>query len=1047
MSIKIAHIADVHFRSLSRHQEYREVFQDFAQQCRELKPDVIYVGGDIYHTKTQGISPELIDEITHWMRTLADTAPLHMILGNHDGNLVNASRQDAITPIFDALDHPNAFLYKKSGIYPTGVPGYNWAVFSCFDEEGWKDVKPVEGEINIATFHGCVVGSKTDQNWELEGDVPLNFFDPYDFTMLGDIHKFQILNEEKTIAYPGSTVQQNYGEDPDKGFIFWDIRSGSDFDLTFHRLTNPHPFVTVDWQGSVRDTLHEAKKYKKGSRFRLRTTENIPQLEIKQIHNELKLSRNAKEVVWKFDQEVDANDIIDSEALIKKEDLRDPKIQMKILGDYAPAAKFDEEEWEEISKLVDRYIALATQDEDVARNIKWSIKDIEFDNVFSYGKGNKINFEKLNGITGILGKNRSGKSSIVGTLVYTLFNSTDRGTIKNLHVINSRKGHCNAKMRFTANNKRYVVERQSVRKEDKKGHVSAITSLNFYQEDPMGNVVEDLNGEQRTQTEKIIRKMLGTAEDFLITSLATQGSMNHFISHGSSHRKTILSKFLDLDIFERMAEFVKHDSASIRGKMSNYPERDWNASIVSLRNKRRKYDSQIEEIEYELAAHREDQQKLQIQLSNFTEADLVDEREVDEQKEELRKAKEKFDELTEKCDQCVDEIEKLSEQVETIEAVKEQFPISEIREQYENLQDLERALTNLEHQREVAKQLYKSQERSVKILDEVPCGDEFPTCKFIKDSHKNSRLITKQKEIIDDQSSELRAIRRAVKKLQDQNLKEKIDKYDTLLTRLSDTEVKVSRKQSEYDLFSRDLDVAEEHMLRCKKVLVEMKLRVNTSNLTEAARRVKDMLDDINSQIKQKDAQRISAAEMKGNTDSQIKKLQTERDEFAELRKTWKMYDFLMKSWSKKGIPTQIIRTQLPVINSEIEKILSSVADFTVKLDADVDSNALDIYLDYGDSKRIIELASGMEKMISSLAMRVALLNVSSLPKTDMLIIDEGFGALDETNVEACNRLLTSLKKWFKNILVITHVDAVKDVVDQTIEIGNKGIDSYVELE
>ena len=163
----------------------------------------------------------------------------------------------------------------------------------------------------------------------------------------------------------------------------------------------------------------------------------------------------------------------------------------------------------------------------------------------------------------------------------------------------------------------------------------------------------------------------------------------------------------------------------------------------------------------------------------------------------------------------------------------------------------------------------------MKILDEVPCGDQFPTCKFIKDSHKNKRLITKQKEIIDEQSSELRAIRRAVKKLQEQNLKQKIDKYDTLLTRLTDMEVKVSRKQSEYDLFSRDLDDAEAHLDRCKKVLVEMKLRVNTSNLTEAARRVKDMLNDIDSQIKQKDAQRISAAEMKGNTDSQIKKLQT----------------------------------------------------------------------------------------------------------------------------------------------------------------------------
>ena len=236
-------------------------------------------------------------------------------------------------------------------------------------------------------------------------------------------------------------------------------------------------------------------------------------------------------------------------------------------------------------------------------------------------------------------------------------------------------------------------------------------------------------------------------------------------------------------------------------------------------------------------------------------------------------------------------------------------------------------------------------------------------------------------------------------------------------------------------------------MIRCKKVLAEMKLRLNTTNLTVAARKIKNKLAEIGAQIKQKDAQRISAAEMKGNTDSQIKKHQNERDSFAELRKSWKIYDFLMKAWSKKGIPTQIIRMQLPVINIEIEKILSNVADFTVKLEADSDSNALEIFIDYGDSKRIIELASGMEKMISSLAMRVALLNVSSLPKTDMLIIDEGFGSLDETNVEACNRLLISLKKWFRNILVITHVDSVKDVVDQTIEIGSKGIDSYVRCE
>ena len=142
-----------------------------------------------------------------------------------------------------------------------------------------------------------------------------------------------------------------------------------------------------------------------------------------------------------------------------------------------------------------------------------------------------------------------------------------------------------------------------------------------------------------------------------------------------------------------------------------------------------------------------------------------------------------------------------------------------------------------------------------------------------------------------------------------------------------------------------------------------------------------------------------------------------------------------MNAVSKKGIPLQIMSSQLPLINEEISKILQGVVGFTVELEATPGSNDMDIFINYGDSKRIIECASGMEKMMASLAIRVALINVSSLPKTDLLIIDEGFGALDEMNVESCNRLLASLKKWFRNILVISHVDAVKDGVDNVLDI------------
>lgn len=212
--MKIAHIADVHYRGLSRHDEYREVFEKFAYDVSTKNVDHIFVGGDIFHTKTSGISPEYIEQLSWWLKTLSDAAPVHLTLGNHDGNLVNLSRQDAITPIVNACSNQNVFLYKESGVY-NFAPGYNWCIFSLFDEKNWDKVKPVKGEINIACFHGSVIGATTETNWELEGGLPLSFFNDYDFAMLGDIHKTQflsfrsvemIIDESELKNFPGAEV-------------------------------------------------------------------------------------------------------------------------------------------------------------------------------------------------------------------------------------------------------------------------------------------------------------------------------------------------------------------------------------------------------------------------------------------------------------------------------------------------------------------------------------------------------------------------------------------------------------------------------------------------------------------------------------------------------------------------------------------------------------------------------------------------------------------------------------------------------------------------
>jgi DNA repair exonuclease SbcCD nuclease subunit len=552
MTFKCIHISDIHFRGLTRHDEYRESFSAFFEKAKDLEPDAIFVGGDIVHSKTQGISPELIDILNWWFTSLADVAPTHIILGNHDGLMMNKDRQDAISPIISALNNPNLFLYKDSGTYPIGVPGYNWCVFSCFDMDAWDDVRPVPGDINIATFHGGVEGSHTDINWQIEGEVNVQFFKDYEFTFLGDIHKVQYLDDEKRIAYPGSTIQQNYGEDPGKGFLFWEIDDKDNFRSTFYEVPHSKPFVTIDWNETVQSTLDLAEHHPDGSRFRIRTTKQISQHEIKQLHSALKEFKNATEIVYKNDFEIENNSVIKlANGELFKDDLQDYKTHTKLMKEFYADASIDESEWEKLDALNSKYVS-QTCKSDSARNVKWSVKNFRFDNTFSYGKGNYINFDDLNGIIGLFGPNRSGKSSIPGSLMYTLFNTTDRGSIKNLHIINSRKGYCMGSADLQVNGQLYRIERQSTKHETRAGQLHAVTHLNLFKIDADGNVIQDLSGSQRTETEKTIRKLIGTSEDFLLTSMASQGEMNNFIKYKATQRKSVLTNFLNLNMFDDM---------------------------------------------------------------------------------------------------------------------------------------------------------------------------------------------------------------------------------------------------------------------------------------------------------------------------------------------------------------------------------------------------------------------------------------------------------------------------------------------------------------
>ena len=162
--MKFAHIADTHIKNLKYHYEYRIVFEQLYQTLREQEVDYIVHCGDIAHTKTQ-ISPEFVEMCSDFFRNLAEIAPTYIILGNHDGNLKNSSRQDALTPIVDALNLPNLHLLKDSG--ETHIDDkFCLNVLSVFDRDNW--IKPTDdSKINIALYHGSISNCKTDMNWTM----------------------------------------------------------------------------------------------------------------------------------------------------------------------------------------------------------------------------------------------------------------------------------------------------------------------------------------------------------------------------------------------------------------------------------------------------------------------------------------------------------------------------------------------------------------------------------------------------------------------------------------------------------------------------------------------------------------------------------------------------------------------------------------------------------------------------------------------------------------------------------------------------------------
>jgi len=1037
---RIAHISDTHIRNLKYHQEYNHVFKEIYDSLKQEQPDYIVHTGDLAHTKTQ-LSPEYFEMASNFLKSLADIAPTIMILGNHDGNLKNGDRQDAITPIIDALKHPNLTLLKKSQEY-SPEDGLTFNVLSVFDRDNWK--KPSNHRsINIALYHGAIQGCQVGSGFHLDhGEDNLSIFADFDYAMLGDIHRTQHLDLDQKVWYAGSTVQQNFGESRLKGYLIWNIHDKDRHSVEKRLFQSPRPFITVN---VTADGQLPNDDVPKNSRLRLVCEHNLPRARLVRLQDyaQTKWSPMSVQVVNKSTQSSDGES-----AAGKAENIRNQNVFEKYMNKFLDDKNLDQETRDRTIEISREYFKKHVST-DLSRNVTWKLKTMEWDYLFNYGKGNSIDFSKLNGLVGIFGKNYSGKSSIIDAALFGMFNTTSKGERKNVHIINQNQDKAKCKMEIEIGDDVYKIARTLERTKS-----SAKTELDFTKM-TLGINAESKNGTTRNETDSNIQNTLGTYRDFIMTSLAAQHDSFGFINEGSTKRKEILAKFLDLEIFDEMHKAVKKDSSEMRGYIKHLNAVDWEKKLSKALSEYSEILEEIQDKTEECEAHykrlevlREEQKVIDDQVVAASQRDIdIDKlhKDFSQAQKSLKKAQEEMASLSIKVKTKREELAILEPQIDglrdaAIAAEKEMFTFKELKKQ------LKAELPKFEKlSREV-----DSLQSKIDMLHDHEYDPNCSFCcnnEFVKQAEAAKTKIAEVVEKKEEQNNVLLDLKMKASLFDESQLQATMDKFLKAEMGLLSLKAEIQTASLQFENAEGKVSLMEH---RIPKIEEDIKYYNDNIEAYENFSSLKRDLSAIDQTISVKEkawkkcqSQLLELMSEKGSTKRTIEEAKEGIQKVKDAERDYIAYDMFVQATHANGISYEVIKSMLDIINSEIASVLSTIVDFEVMIENDDDS--LEIYLKHPNyDPRPLSMGSGAEKTIASMAIRLALISVSSLPRSDFFILDEPATALDADHMEGFVRLLQMIKSHFKTVLLITHLENLKDVVDKTIEIDK--VDGYAQV-
>lgn len=724
------------------------------------------------------------------------------------------------------------------------------------------------------------------------------------------------------------------------------------------------------------------------------------------------------------------NTDIKLDSLEASDSILDHHYQKKLMKDFINENDI-RTKWDLVDRLDNKVnIQFDKINQNKIRYNKWYIKKVEFSNFLSFGDNNIINFIDLEGITVIesIPKNFGGKSTCSVDLLMFLFFNTTTKTKTAIEIFNkfTDKDEVVVKGDITIDGDDYVIERKLSRKKTKYGEYNVTNRLEFYRKNEDGTI-QNLTGEQRRITETFISSAIGSEEDFLTTIMTTGNNLEQLIESKPTARGQILVKFLGLENLKTKEEIAK--------EIYN----DWSKNLVS--NTHNVTQLEIDNVKFEdsIINSQNEIERIERDLTNF--------------ENELKKLEIKKDNLLSSKNNDVDqdliktnptllkkEIDELIKQRDLSKTNAENIDVKE-PSLYYNEDDHGKLKEKLGefYSIEVAIKYERTEkEKNLKQLEE---GTICPTCKrSLEDVDHTDEIEKLKKEIkiiekdISNNKKEFDKIKNKSDKLE--LLKIELENYEKNKLKKARYELEVDQKQLEIDSKQIKIDKYEDNKKKLVEnqkidgeiIAVRTKIETTNANIKQSTK----VIENYNSSIL------LMKQKVEINNEL-IKKIRSEE----ELSSIFKVY---LTIFGKNGISKIIMKNMIPLLNHELYRLLVDSCHFILELNVN-DKNEVEFVMIDTETRIIKSLnsGSGYERTISSLALRSVLTKISSLPKPNIVVMDEVFGKIADENLDMVGEFFKKIKEYFEHILVISHNPLIRNWSDNIIMIKKESNISHID--